>query len=586
MIDDEKAENKNVILEGRNEEESVDDVKNLINCLKRTGWFFKIYWKIIFALFWALFLLPLPLIYNYLEARFAYVVLLMSGYWISNCFPMVVTSLIPVVLFPALGILNTADTCACYMNDTIMVFVGSVILAIAIEHSNLHLRIVLGFLKATGCTHAKLLGGLCTITTLISMWVSNTATTAMMVPIIFAVLRELEQAKLSTMFETKQVDSERPDVPLEIRPTKITKAYLLAVAYCSTFGGTGTFVGTGTNLTFKGIYEIIFPEAEEIGFIDWMIASFPQMVINSFFTWLYLRVTYMGYLRPHSKDTQTAAIGREGEAVINYIMRQKYKNLGPLTFHEIGVATLFLLCAFLRIFRKSSFFYGWSRVITNVDVGDSVPGIFVCILMFFIPKDPNFIYCCSQDPVKRPKKSSEGLITWKMIGTKMPWSMIFLFGGGFAISKGSVASCMAKRFSDALVPLRYLPPVVILVIVCLFEGIITEFTSNIAVANITLPAIAQMCVAMEMHPMYLMIPATLMCSFSFRSSVGTPPNAIISVAGYIPPGWLIASGCVPAIYSLIVEIISFLTWGTFIFGIKDFPIWAMRVPMENNTNVC
>ncbi|KAL0127214.1 hypothetical protein PUN28_005485 [Cardiocondyla obscurior] len=173
-----------------------------------------------------------------------------------------------------------------------------------------------------------------------------------------------------------------------------------------------------------------------------------------------------------------------------------------------------------------------------------------------------------------------------MIGTKMPWSMIFLFGGGFAISKGSVASCMAKRFSDALVPLRYLPPVVILVIVCLFEGIITEFTSNIAVANITLPAIAQMCVAMEMHPMYLMIPATLMCSFSFRSSVGTPPNAIISVAGYIPPGWLIASGCVPAIYSLIVEIISFLTWGTFIFGIKDFPIWAMRVPMENNTNVC
>lgn len=105
----------------------------------------------------------------------------------------------------------------------------------------------------------------------------------------------------------------------EIRPTKITKAYLLAAAYCSTFGGTGTLVGTGTNLTFKGIYENTFPEAEGISFTDWMIASFPQMVVNSFLTWLYVRIAYMGYLRPHSKDAQMATIGREGEAVTNQV---------------------------------------------------------------------------------------------------------------------------------------------------------------------------------------------------------------------------------------------------------------------------
>ncbi|KYN28504.1 Protein I'm not dead yet [Trachymyrmex cornetzi] len=316
-----------------------------------------------------------------------------------------------------------------------------------------------------------------------------------------------------------------------------------------------------------------------------MIASFPQMVVNSFLTWLYIRIAYMGYLRPHSKDAQVATIGREGETVTNQVIQQRYKNLGPITFHEIGVATLFFTCVFLWIFRKPGFIRGWSEVITDIDVRDSVPVIFVSILMFFIPKDPSFIYCYSQNPAKRPKRSSEGLITWKVIETKMPWSLMFLLGGGFAISRGSVASCMAKRVGEALVPLRYLPPIVILAVVCFFEGLMTEFTSNVGVANITLPVIAQMCVAMEIHPMYLMIPATLMCSFSFRLPVGTPPNAIVTIAGHIPTSWLIAGGCAPAIYSLIVEVIFFPTWGVFVYGIKDFPAWARYVQMKNNTDV-
>ncbi|KAG5340239.1 INDY1 protein, partial [Acromyrmex heyeri] len=174
------------------------------------------------------------------------------------------------------------------------------------------------------------------------------------------------------------------------------------------------------------------------------------------------------------------------------VIQQRYKNLGPLTFHEFGVATLFFTCVFLWIFRKPGFVVGWSEVLTTVDLRDSVPVIFVSILMFFIPKDPSFIYSYSQNPAKRPKRSSEGLITWKTIETKMPWSLMFLLGGGFAISRGSVASSMAKRIGEALVPLRHLPPIVLLGIVCFFEGFLTEFTSNVGVANITLPVIAQM----------------------------------------------------------------------------------------------
>ncbi|KZC14611.1 Protein I'm not dead yet, partial [Dufourea novaeangliae] len=508
------------------------------------------------------------------EVRCAYTVLLMAGYWILECFPTAVTALLPVVLYPMLGVLSTAETCSCYMNDTIMVFIGGLILAVAVEHSNLHLRIALGVMKTVGCSHGKLLGGLCVVTTFISMWVSNTAATAMMVPIIFAVLNELEQAGFCKVFDTMPVDPEKPGEEPEQQPTNVTTGYLLAAAYCSTFGGTGTLVGTGTNLTFKGIFENTFPGAEGINFSQWMVANMPQMAINSFLTWIYLRIAYMGYLRPNSKDAQLATIGEEGEAISNRVTDKRYKELGSITFHELSVAGLFALCVMLWIFRKPGFVRGWSEAITNITIQDSTPVILVSILMFFIPKDPSFIYNYSSDHAKRPTNSSEGLITWDVIQRKMPWSLMFLLGGGFAISKGSIASCLAKRIGNSLVPLRYLPPQLILLFVSLFIGTITEFTSNVGIANITLPIVAQMCVAMKIHPMYLMVPATIMCSYSFRLPVGTPPNAIVSIVGRIPTKSMMIGGCGPAIFSLFVQSICFITWGNWVYSIGDFPEWA------------
>lgn len=137
--------------------------------------------------------LSFDIIWQMQEVRCAYVVLLVAGYWVTECLPIGITSLVPVVLFPLFGILSTQETCACYMNDTIMVFIGGLILAIATEHCNLHLRIALIVMKTLGCSHAKLLAGLCTVTTFVSMWIANAAATAMMVPIAFAVLRELER---------------------------------------------------------------------------------------------------------------------------------------------------------------------------------------------------------------------------------------------------------------------------------------------------------------------------------------------------------------------------------------------------------
>ncbi|KAI4496120.1 hypothetical protein M0802_007987 [Mischocyttarus mexicanus] len=517
----------------------------------------------------------------HMEVRCAYVILIMAGYWVLEVFSMAVTALLPIVLFPFLGLLSTAETCTCYMNDTIMVFIGGLILAVAIEHSFLHLRIALGVMRMVGCSHARLLGGLCAVTTFISMWVSNTAATAMMLPIIFAILQELEKAGFGQVFLTEP-NPENPNEQI-LKPSKITVGYLLCIAYSSTFGGTGTLVGTGTNLTFKGIYESTFPSANGINFTNWMLASLPQMIINSFITWIYIRIAYLGYLRPKSKDALAATIGKEGEEIANNVVKTRYTNLGPVSFHEMSVAILFLICIFLWIFRKPGFIRGWSEIITDIEIKDSTPVIFIAILMFFIPKDPTFIHCWNKDPAKRPIKSSDGLITWKVIETKMPWSLIFLLGGGFAISKGSVHSCLAKRVGHVFIPLRHLPPIIVMAFVCSFIGIITEFTSNVGIANITLPVIAQISLAMELHPMYLMIPATLMCSFSFRLPVGTPPNALITVAGHIPTKWLMLGGCIPSLYSLLVEILLFSTWGAYIFDIKQFPAWATDIQTNEDT---
>ncbi|XP_043289012.1 protein I'm not dead yet-like [Venturia canescens] len=515
------------------------------------------------------------------EVRCAYVILVMAIYWITECIPLPITSLIPVALFPCLGVLSTEQVCVCYMNDTIMVFVGGFILAIAIEHSNLHMRIALRTMTIVGCSHRKLLAGLCIVTTFLSMWISNTAAAAMMIPIIVAILDELQKQGLCKMFI--QGDNPDPEDPTKVmKPTNITKAYLLGTAYCSTFGGAGTLVGTGTNLTFKGIYEATFPRAKAISFAQWMIWATPQMFVNVFLTWLHLLSFYMGLFRPRSEDAKAAKIGRQGEIIANRIILEKYRNLGPMSFQEIWISILFVTCILLWFFKAPGFVTGWAEIISDVEIRDSTPVVLIVVVMFVIPKELVCKYAFYRKTNKRPTHAGQGLVTWKIVTTKMPWSLMFLLGGGFAIAKGSNYSCLSQRIGNAFTPLKDFPPIVILVVVCLFIGTITEVTTNAGVANIMLPVIAQMSVAIEQHPLYLMLPATLCCSFAFRLPVGTPPNAIVAVTGNLSIKSLVIGGCFPAVYSMLVIFIMFPTWGVYVYDIGEFPEWAKTTINETS----
>ncbi|XP_072745354.1 protein I'm not dead yet-like [Anoplolepis gracilipes] len=537
--------------------------------------FLAIYWRSFVVIIWPLILIPILTVETEkpLAMKCLYVVTLMAMFWVTEVLPLPVTGMIPVVLYPLMGIMSTNETCLCYMNDTTMMFLGSLVIAVVIENSGLHMRVALFIIKTIGCSHRRLTLGLFFVTMFISMWISNTAATAMMIPIMETVLVELEAQGLGNMFVQREGAAEEEGTETK-RPTHSTMVYYLVAAYASSLGGIGTIVGSGTNLTLKGFLEKRFPDSPGINFASWMLYSVPPMLLMTFLTWLWLQVMYMGLFRPESKDARAIDIGQQGERVAAAVIEKKYKDLGPITWHESSVGILFILVVFLWFFRSPGFMPGWAAYITNLPVKDSTAALFVTILYFIIPSKLDFLHAFDKDPHKRPTKPSPGLITWKMINQKMHWSLIFVLGGGFAISAGSTTSGLSAMLGQSLIGLQKINVVAILLIVCVFAENVTELTANVAVANIILPVLAEMCVAIRIHPLYLMLPAAICCSFSFHLPVGTPPNAIASAAGHVKTRDFMIAGIGPSIVTLVITVVAFPTWGTYVFNLSEFPAWA------------
>lgn len=222
--------------------------------------FLKTYWRTLFVITYPLILLPVFMDNNIPALRCLYVVLLMAGYWVTEALPLPVTALIPMVLFPLMGILDSDKTSLCYLKETNMMFVGGLIIAIAVEYCNLHRRVALYVILTVGCSPRKLNFGLVGVSMFVSMWISNTAAIAMMCPIIDATLKELESQGIGSFFEPLPAieDGDVKDPPAKAakdegrRPTKTTICYFLGAAYAASIGGMGCIVGSGTNLTFKG----------------------------------------------------------------------------------------------------------------------------------------------------------------------------------------------------------------------------------------------------------------------------------------------------------------------------------------------
>ncbi|KAG8590354.1 hypothetical protein GDO81_006733 [Engystomops pustulosus] len=476
-----------------------------------------------------LLLLPLPLVIRTKEASCAYSIILMAVYWCTEVIPLAVTALLPVLLFPMFGILESKHVCMQYLKDTNMLFVGGLIVAVAVEHWNLHKRIALKVLLIVGVRPPLLMLGFMGVTAFLSMWISNTATTAMMVPIVQAVLGQLnntrqESSILDSEGQTNpamQLDEKNAipltdiqvvanghiqDISIEHKEKKekkkINKGMMLCVCYAASIGGTATLTGTGPNLVLKGQISSIFPNNGDIlNFASWFGFAFPNMIVMLTLAWLWLQFSFMGLNFKKTWGCGTKSSEKE-QAAYN-VIREEYRKLGPISFAESNVLLLFTLLVILWFTRDPGFVKGWATVLFNKDnieyVTDATVAVFVAVLLFILPaKSPRF--SCHkensfdlEDPVEEEESfMSAPLLTWKVVHKKMPWSIVLLLGGGFALAKGSDASGLSSWLGEQMTFLHNVPAWAIAIILSLMIAVFTECASNVATATLFLPILASM----------------------------------------------------------------------------------------------
>nr|CAD7457828.1 unnamed protein product [Timema tahoe] len=461
------------------------------------------------------------------EAKCGFVVIMMSVYWMTEAIPLPVTSLLPVVLFPLLGVLGTEEVCIQYLKETNMMFIGGLIVAIAVENCNLHKRIALSIILLTGTSPMRLMFGFMITTMVLSMWISNTATTAMMVPIVQAVLDELKAhndfengRRVSQLTTLNTADSDQAsgifdpetrrkslcrtgDLETMTRPDSETICYYLGIAYASNLGGAGTLTGTGTNLTFKGLWDSLYPHADGVNFASWMLFNVPLMLVNVFASWLWLQFLFMGLFRGKKAKPN---FNKDQAMLVKDMVRERVKELGAMSFDEGCTLALFIAVVLLWFFREPEFIPGWADIIHGVrseeDLWDggreserrgmaSQP----TKVSFHANKNrwiTETVDGASYRTERRPEKPAPALLHWKLIHEKVPWGLVLLLGGGFAMAEASKVSGLSHFLGVKLQALEVLPSFAILVIISTATTFLTEVSSNTAVANIVLPVLSEM----------------------------------------------------------------------------------------------
>ncbi|KAI4814843.1 hypothetical protein KUCAC02_005028 [Chaenocephalus aceratus] len=566
-----------------------------------------------------LLLLPLPLVSPTSEAKCGYVIILMALYWCTECIPLAVTALLPVILFPMMGIMESNEVCIQYLKDSNMLFIGGLLVAIAVEHWNLHRRIALQVLLIVGVKPSLLMIGFMGTTAFLSMWISNTASTAMMLPIANAVLQqlcdteanaeerefnmaaakngldnqafEMGDAKMSKELQSKEntinLDADKDDsngiissleaqqrrLKTEQKYTKLTKGMSLSVCYAASIGGTATLTGTTPNVIMKGQIDELFPDnGGVINFASWFGFSFPNMVLMLALSWLWLQFMFLGF---NLKSTFGCGTKKEGDREAFQVIKDEYKKLGRMNFAEGCVLTIFTLLVVLWFTREPGFIPGWATVLFNKDktyVTDGTVAILMSALFFCIPsKLPR---CCGRSEDGASSEAPAALLNWDVVHEKMPWNILLLLGGGFALAHGSEKSGLSMWLGESLIPLQSIPPFAISILLCLLVAMFTECSSNTATTTLFLPILASMATAIKIHPLYVMFPCTISASLAFMLPVATPPNAIAFSYGNLKVLDMAKAGFILNILGVITINIAINTWGVAMFNLNEFPSWA------------
>jgi len=469
---------------------------------------------------------------NPIVTRTAAVAVLMAIWWITEAVPIPVTALLPVALFPLLGIMKGKAVAGTYFNDVIFLFVGGFIMAQAMQRWNLHRRVALWIVLLIGSSPRRILLSFMISTAFLSMWISNTATTMMMVPIALSVIMKLR--------ETEAVGGKN----------RFSVALLLGIAYSASIGGMATLIGTPPNLAFARIFAINFPDAPEITFASWLGFGLPLSLIFLAIAWGVLTLIFMRH-----KSTFTEL----------EMFKTEYRKLGKIRYEEKVVLTLSALLAVLWIFRQNigigNFTIpGWSSLLPVPGfIDDGTIAISVALLLFVI----------------RAKSEKGRLMDWET-AARLHWGIVILFGGGFALAAGFKESGLSAWFADRLIGLGEIGPLFQIAGTCTMITFLTELTSNTATTQIVLPLLGSLAVAVRTNPLLLMIPATISASCAFMLPVATPPNAIVFGSGELSMKDMVKAGIVLNLVGVVLITAFIYIIGFVVFNIDpgSFPSWA------------
>lgn len=444
----------------------------------------------------------------------AAVAITIAVWWMTEALPLPVTSLVPIIAFPTLGVLELSDATAPYASPTVFLFMGGFIIALAMQKWNLHKRIALIVMRMVGTKPRQLILGVMIATAFLSMWVSNTATTLMMLPIGISVLA-LVAAKKGA--DAKSNEGPVSDMFADKDTKNFATSLMLAIAFAATIGGLATLIGSPPNLILAGFIQETY-EGITISFADWMKVGVPLAVVFLFIAWVLLtRVIYPTKL--------TNVVGGQD------VLHRELEKLGPISRGEMIVLGVFASAAALWVFRTP--LTEWealtSRVPFIANLDDATIAIAAAIALFVIPASV---------------KDRKAMMTmdWKTAQTGIPWGVLLLFGGGLSLAKAVQDTGLSTYIGTQVSGFGVLPTILLIAAVCLLILALTELTSNTATAATFLPVLGGVALGLGIDPMLLLVPAAFAATCSFMLPVGTPPNAIVFGSGYVTMGQMVRAG--------------------------------------------
>jgi len=432
-------------------------------------------------------------------------IVLMSVWWLSEALPIQATALVPLVLFPILGIADIKKAAAPYADEVVYLFLGGMLLGVAMERWNLHKRFALWTILAVGTRPDRLVAGVMVASAAISMWVSNTATAVMMLPIGMSIVGLI---------------GHRLDEPGGKHKENFAKAMMLGIAYAATIGGIGTVIGTPPNAVAAGFIKKTY--GVELSFLEWIKVGVPIMLIFLPATWLIL----VKVICPFRAERL------EG---VHDVIRQELRDLGPPRAGEMLTFTVFVLTAAAWIFAKP-LGRGMSELIgRDIQFADATIAIACALALFLIPV--NF-------------RKREFLLDWPS-ASRVPWGVLLLFGGGLSLA-AAVSTTGVDTFIGSLFGGIHVHPFLLVLIVTTVVVFATEVGSNTAIVTIFLPILAPAAAKLGVHPYMLIFPIAIGASYAYMMPTGTPPNALVFASGYLRVADMARAGILLNILSIVL----------------------------------